>query len=110
MGLGLPSGIELSRYPQGTANAAGSWSVHAVSDRLTNLLAVPVYVEHDVNILAFGEYRARWSKAETLICLKVGFERAVLGDGAGIYGAAMMVAENALTPTAVQSYLLARLA
>ena len=39
----------------------------------------------------------------------VRIERAALGDDAGIFGAAMLVVENGLAPSAVDAHLLAHL-
>lgn len=90
MGLGLPSRIELSGYPQGASAAPGGWDVQSVLEHLTTSLGVPVYVEHDVNILAFGEHRARWSEAETLIGVKAG---TAIGCGVVVNGAVLKGAQ-----------------
>jgi predicted NBD/HSP70 family sugar kinase len=89
--VGLPSRIELASHPQLSEAAPGSWDVPAVADFLTARFNVPVFVDHDVNVLAFGEYRARWSSAETMICIKAG---TVIGCGIVVNGALLKGAQG----------------
>lgn len=90
MGFGLPSRVELANYPQLSASAPGSWAVTSVADYLADMTGVPVHVEHDVNLLAFGEHRARWSDAETLIGIKAG---TAIGCGIVINGVVLKGAQ-----------------
>ncbi|GAA1566159.1 MULTISPECIES: ROK family transcriptional regulator [Kribbella] len=78
IGVGMPARIELA------TNAPGAdWSGEAVQDVLAGWLAVPVFVDHDVNLLAFGEHCARTDEPETLISVKVG---TVIGCGIVVNG------------------------
>lgn len=86
LGLGLPSRIELAVQPQLTDEAPGSWDETAVSQTLAQTFAVPVLVDHDVNMMAFAEYSARWSTAETLLCVKAG---TVIGCGIVVNGSVL---------------------
>lgn len=86
IGIGLPSRIELARFPQGTDAAPGSWSVGAVKTYLSERLRSSVHVDHDVSMLAFGEQWARTANVETLIGLKAG---TVIGCGIVVNGAVL---------------------
>lgn len=107
IGLGTPGRAELLAHVgrSGSTAAATEWSDAQLRDRLHAWLPVPVFVDHDVNLLAFGEHCARAEAAgpaEILLALKVG---TVIGcglviDGTVIRGATSMAGEIGHTPIA----------
>ncbi|MEV5967384.1 ROK family transcriptional regulator [Kribbella sp. NPDC051952] len=78
IGVGMPAKIELAPHA-GDAD----WSSEAVCAELSNWLPVPIFVDHDVNLLAFGEHCTRADDIEVLISLKVG---TVIGCGVVVNG------------------------
>ncbi|GAB2589726.1 ROK family protein [Kribbella endophytica] len=78
IGFGLPARVELAGHPSETP-----WSDEVVQAVLAEWLPVPVFVDHDVNLLAFGELCARDDAPEVLVSVKVG---TVIGCGLVING------------------------
>ncbi|MFG1912177.1 ROK family protein [Kribbella sp. NPDC048928] len=78
IGVGMPARIELATHAPGA-----DWSSEAVEAVLTEWLPVPVFVDHDVNLLAFGELCARTDAPEVLISVKAG---TVIGCGVVVNG------------------------
>ncbi|MGW7680993.1 ROK family protein [Kribbella sp. NPDC054772] len=78
IGVGMPARIELSTHAPGA-----DWSGAAVQEVLAEWLSVPVFVDHDVNLLAFGEHCARTDEPEVLISVKAG---TVIGCGVVVNG------------------------
>jgi predicted NBD/HSP70 family sugar kinase len=74
----MPARIELA-----TQATDADWSGEAVHAALSDWLPVPIFVDHDVNLLAFGEHCARTDEPEVLICVKVG---TVIGCGVVVNG------------------------
>ncbi|SDT22571.1 Sugar kinase of the NBD/HSP70 family, may contain an N-terminal HTH domain [Microlunatus soli] len=81
IGIGIPAPVELRAHQP--ANSPRQWTPEAVRDQLLDWLDVPVFVDHDVNLLAFGEHCARADDPEVLLCLKVG---TVIGCGVVVNG------------------------
>ncbi|MET9272030.1 ROK family transcriptional regulator [Kribbella sp. NPDC003557] len=79
IGFGLPARVELAAH----AGSADRWTEDTVTAELQQWLDVPVFVDHDVNLLAFGELCARESDPEALLSLKVG---TVIGCGLVVNG------------------------
>lgn len=91
LGVGLPSRVELASHPQGSDEAPGSWSAHEVTEHLRKTLDIPVYVDHDVNMLALGEHYARHAEVETLLGVKAG---TVIGCGIVVNGTVLSGAQH----------------
>lgn len=81
IGIGIPARVELAAHQR--SDSGPEWTPEAVRDGLVDWLAVPVFVDHDVNLLAFGEHCAREQESEVLLCLKVG---TVIGCGVVVNG------------------------
>lgn len=78
VGIGVPGIVELTTA-QPTANgSARPWIDYPIAERLAESFPGPVFVEKDVNLLAFGEHRASWPDAEVYLFVKVG---TVIGCG-----------------------------
>lgn len=85
IGFGLPSRVELS------APSATLWTDETVRAILSAWMPVPIFVDHDVNLLAFGEHCARAADPEVLLSLKVG---TVIGCGLVVNGKVIQGASN----------------
>lgn len=80
IGLGVPGPVELARLGMGIDRP---WVDRPVAGRLRSGWAVPVVVDHDVDLLALAEHRANHPDAEVLLALKVG---TALGCGVVVGG------------------------
>ncbi|MFI5694137.1 ROK family protein [Kribbella sp. NPDC051586] len=78
IGVGMPARIELATHAPRV-----DWSGETVQAALAAWRAVPVFVDHDVNLLAFGEHCARTDEPEVLISVKAG---TVIGCGVVVNG------------------------
>ncbi|MEV6286236.1 ROK family transcriptional regulator [Kribbella sp. NPDC051770] len=78
IGFGLPARVELAGRP-----GEPELTDEVVRDVLAAWLPVPVFVDHDVNLLAFGELCARDDAPEVLVSVKVG---TVIGCGLVVNG------------------------
>lgn len=83
VGIGLPSALELAITRLPTVDLDVPWQSHSITDRLTKTFGVPAFADNDVNLLALGEHRTRWSETDVLLCVKVG---TVIGCGTVIRG------------------------
>ncbi|WP_433166766.1 ROK family protein [Kribbella sp. CA-247076] len=78
IGFGMPARVELAAHGGGA-----DWTAESVCEVLNRWMQVPIFVDHDVNLLAFGEHCARTDEPEVLICVKVG---TVIGCGVVVNG------------------------
>ncbi|MEV0803605.1 ROK family transcriptional regulator [Kribbella sp. NPDC050281] len=78
IGFGMPARVELASQGGGA-----DWTAESVCEVLNRWMDVPIFVDHDVNLLAFGEHCARTDEPEVLVCVKVG---TVIGCGVVVNG------------------------
>ena len=79
VGVGVPGPVEfLSGTPVAPPIMPG-WDGYGVAARLQGRYGAPVLVDNDVNIMALGEYWARWRDTQHLLFVKVG-----TGIGCGV--------------------------
>jgi predicted NBD/HSP70 family sugar kinase len=80
IGVGLPGPVEFSAGRAVSPPIMPGWDGVEIPPRLQQHHAVPVLVDNDVNIMAVGEYAARWrDRVDDLLFVKVG-----TGIGCGI--------------------------
>jgi predicted NBD/HSP70 family sugar kinase len=81
VGVGLPGPVEHSSGRTVSPPSMPGWHNYPVAEHLGSHFDVPVVVENDVNIMAWGEYQAHWQgQASNLLMVKV----ADAGIGCGI--------------------------
>lgn len=97
IGFGTPGRAELQVHARTSAHrrAAADWTDDHIRTSLQEWLPVPIFVDHDVNLLAFGEHCARPTTTSVLLCVKVG---TVIGcgiviDGRVVQGSSRMAGE-----------------
>ena len=80
IGVGLPGPVEFSAGRAVSPPIMPGWDGIEIPPRLQQHFAVPVLVDNDVNIMAVGEYAARWrDRVDDLLFVKIG-----TGIGCGI--------------------------
>jgi predicted NBD/HSP70 family sugar kinase len=79
IGMGLPGPVEHATGRPISPPIMPGWDRYDVPGRLQREYAVPVLVDNDVNIMALGEYWARWRDTAHLLFVKVG-----TGIGCGV--------------------------
>ena len=79
VGIGLPGPVEFATGRPVNPPIMPGWDGIAVPQRFVERYDVPVLVDNDVNIMAAGEYWARYRDITDLLFIKVG-----TGIGAGI--------------------------
>lgn len=80
IGVGLPGPVEFSAGRAVSPPIMPGWDGVDIPPRLQRQFPVPVLVDNDVNIMAVGEYAARWrDRADDLLFVKIG-----TGIGCGI--------------------------
>jgi predicted NBD/HSP70 family sugar kinase len=81
VGVGLPGPVEHATGRAITPPSMPGWDGFPVAERLRERFGVPVLVDNDVNIMAWGEYTSRWRKeVSNFLFVKV----AEAGIGCGI--------------------------
>ncbi len=79
IGIGVPGPVEHSAGRAVSPPIMPGWDGYPIPEHFRDL-EVPVLVDNDVNIMAFGEYRDHWaSEVDDLLLIKVG-----TGIGCGI--------------------------
>ena len=79
IGVGLPGPVEFATGRPVAPPIMPGWDGYGVSERLRERYRAPVLVDNDVNIMALGEYWARWRETAHLLFVKVG-----TGIGCGV--------------------------
>ena len=81
IGVGVPGPVEFATSRPVAPPIMPGWDGHPIRERLAGSLAVPAWVDNDVNVLALGELRTNPAAAEAgdLLYLKIG-----TGIGAGL--------------------------
>jgi predicted NBD/HSP70 family sugar kinase len=81
VGVGLPGPVEHSTGRTVSPPSMPGWHDYPIADHLGSHFEVPVVVENDVNIMAWGEYQTHWGrKVSNLLMVKI----ADAGIGCGI--------------------------
>lgn len=97
IGFGTPGRAELQAHvpTREHHDSSTNWTDEHISDVLGAWLPVPVFVDHDVNMLAFGEHCARPDPTPVLMSVKVGtvIGSGIVIDGAVVRGATRMAGE-----------------
>ena len=78
-GVGVPGPVEFATGTPVAPPIMPGWDGYGVSARLRERYGAPVLVDNDVNIMALGEYWARWRDTAHLLFVKVG-----TGIGCGV--------------------------
>lgn len=93
MGIGLPSIIELNN--DRAAPEDPRWNSAELSDTFRSDLNLPVFVDHDVNLLGLAERQRGWPDTEIFVCLKLGtyLNTAVIVNGVPIRGVSGLAGE-----------------
>ena len=78
-GVGVPGPVEFATGSPVAPPIMPGWDGYSVSARLRERYGAPVLVDNDVNIMALGEYWARWRDTAHLLFVKVG-----TGIGCGV--------------------------
>jgi len=79
VGVGVPGPVEFAQGAPVAPPIMPGWDGYPVGARLSDRFGAPALVDNDVNIMALGEYWARWREVEHLMYVKVG-----TGIGCGI--------------------------
>jgi predicted NBD/HSP70 family sugar kinase len=79
IGVGVPGPVEFATGTPVAPPIMPGWDGYSVSARLRERYRAPVLVDNDVNIMALGEYWARWRDTAHLLFVKVG-----TGIGCGV--------------------------
>ncbi|WP_211236634.1 ROK family transcriptional regulator [Arthrobacter castelli] len=72
IGIGIPGIVELEMIKDQSTEEFGLWIDYPVARQTSEAFGAPVYLDHDVNLLALGEHAAHWSDAGVFLCIKVG--------------------------------------
>ncbi len=102
VGLGVPSSTELAAIHASDEEQLRPWANFDVVRHVQELLAVPVYVDQDVNLLALAEHRSSWPSAKVFACVKVGTSIGcgIVIDGQVFRGGNGLAGQIAHTPVA----------
>ena len=102
VGLGVPSSTELAAIHASDDGQLRPWADFDVATHVRELLAVPVYVDQDVNLLALAEHRSSWPSAKVFACVKVGTSIGcgIVVDGQVFRGGIGLAGQIAHTPVA----------
>jgi len=79
IGIGVPGPVDFSRGMAVNPPIMAGWHMYPIKQRLTERHGVPVLVDNDVNVMAFGEYWVMDPKVDDFIFVKVG-----TGIGSGL--------------------------
>jgi predicted NBD/HSP70 family sugar kinase len=79
IGIGVPGPVEFATGKPVHPPIMPGWDGVSIPDALSGRFGAPVLVDNDVNIMALGEYWARWRDDEHLLFVKVG-----TGIGCGV--------------------------
>ncbi|WP_374100939.1 ROK family transcriptional regulator [Streptomyces phytophilus] len=71
IGVGLPGPVEYATGRPVSPPIMPGWDGFEVRDFLYGRLGVPAMADNDVNVMALGEYFARWSDVDNLVFVKV---------------------------------------
>src|SRR5918993_1282994 len=71
VGVGVPGPVEFATGTPVAPPIMPGWDGYGVSARLRERYGAPVLVDNDVNIMALGEYWARWRETAHLLFVKV---------------------------------------
>jgi glucokinase len=82
VGLGSPGSIDIDRgFLHGSTPNFRFWKNVAIAEELKQRIKLPVFVDNDANMMAFGEFRfGAGRKYRNIICLTIG-----TGIGGGIF-------------------------
>ncbi|WP_043057145.1 ROK family transcriptional regulator [Enteractinococcus helveticum] len=74
IGVGLPNLLELRQVLNTSRDlpTGSAWSLEELSTALVEEFDVPVFVDHDVNLIALAEYHMQSPRPEVLISVKAG--------------------------------------
>lgn len=78
IGLGVPGPVEFSTGRPVSPPIMPGWDGYPIPERF-EAFDVPVLVDNDVNVMAFGEHRGHWRECDHLLYIKVG-----TGIGSGL--------------------------
>ncbi|MDP9145433.1 MAG: ROK family protein, partial [Actinomycetota bacterium] len=79
IGVGVPGPVDFSHGMAVNPPIMAGWHMYPIKRRLTERHGVPVLVDNDVNVMAFGEYWVMDPKVDDFIFVKVG-----TGIGSGL--------------------------
>jgi predicted NBD/HSP70 family sugar kinase len=79
IGVGIPGPVEFATGTPVAPPIMPGWDGYGVATRLRESYGATVLVDNDVNIMALGEYWARWRETAHLLFVKVG-----TGIGCGV--------------------------
>ena len=81
IGLGTPGAVEVATgYLKGSTPNLPAWKNVPIRDELTGRLSLPVFVDNDANLMAYGEYRlGAGQNVPNVVCVTLG-----TGIGGGI--------------------------
>jgi predicted NBD/HSP70 family sugar kinase len=85
MCIGLPGPVDHVNGRVTSPSRMPGWHQSEVGTALSTRLGVPVVVDNDANLMAFGEYVSRGSVAEHLVAVKLG-----TGIGCGVISAGQL--------------------
>lgn len=99
VGLGVPSSTELAAI-QPSGAAGRPWQGFDPAGYIAEQLAVPVYLDQDVNLLALAEHRSSWPDAKVFLCVKAGttIGCGIVIDGQVFRGGTELAGQIAHTP------------
>lgn len=91
IGMGVPGPVDPETGQVTSPSRMPGWHGLRVGDWLSGRFGVPAAVDNDANLLAFGEFRARWAQTDVrhLVAVKVGrgIGCGIVADGAVYHGA-----------------------
>jgi predicted NBD/HSP70 family sugar kinase len=91
VGMALPGPVETASGQVTSPSRMPGWHGMRVVDWLSDRFGTPAAVDNDANLLALGEYRARWAQGglRHLVAVKVGsgIGCGIVADGAVYHGA-----------------------
>jgi predicted NBD/HSP70 family sugar kinase len=79
IGIGVPGPVEFSTGVVRQPPIMPGWDGYPITDDLSRHWQVPVLVDNDANVMAFGEYVTRYPECPSLVLVKV-----ATGIGAGL--------------------------
>lgn len=72
VGIGLPAPIDARTSTPIDPPLLSAWNRYPLRQAIGSALSTPTYVEKDVNLMALAEQRRNWSRARSLMFVKVG--------------------------------------
>lgn len=77
--VGIPAPVDASTGRPTNPPILSRWHNYPLREQLHSAFGIPVFIEKDVNLMALGEQRGAWPRAQSLVYVKVG-----TGIGSGI--------------------------